>query len=94
MDHYKIIAERISDTVQFLPRKLSMQKNLSTDAIIHISQDLIHSLQNTVSSSPLVVQVNFHKEEFISLAEIFGKTISPSEPLRVPIYEPYPEKIQ
>ena len=66
----------------------------STDATIHATQDLIHALQNTEPARPLVTLVNAHKEPFISLADIFGKSTSPEVPLMVPIEEAYPEKLQ
>ena len=68
-----------------------MPKISSTDDNIHAAQDLIHVMKNIEPASPLITLVNAHKEALRSLPDIFGKTTSPVEPLRVPIKEVYPE---
>ena len=84
----------ISYTVEFFPRKFSMPKISSTDANIHAAQYLIHALKNSVPSSPLVTLRNAHKGVLRYLADIFGISISPEEPPRVPIEEAYPDNLQ
>ena len=82
MDHYrchnayipKTRVERISDTVEFLPRKFRMPKMSFTDDAIHTAQYLIRALKNTAPASPLVTLGNSHKETLISLANIFEKS--------------------
>ena len=71
-----------------------MLKISSTDATIYAAQDLINLLQNPEPARPLVTLVNAHKEPFISLADIFGKSTSPAVPTRVPVRGEYQEKLQ
>ena len=61
-----------------------MPKMSSTDAKIYAIQDFIHALKYTAPSSPLVTLGNSHNEALRSLADIFGKEISPEVPTRVP----------
>ena len=71
-----------------------MPKMSTTDATIHATQDLIHSLQNSEPARPLFTLVNSHKESLRSLSEIFIKATSAAVPLRVPIQGTNPEKLQ
>ena len=62
MEHYrfhkaytpKTRSERISDTVEFLPKQFNMPQMSSKNAKIHAVQDLINALQNPTPASPLV----------------------------------------
>ena len=67
------ILERISDKVEFLPKKISMPKMSSTDSTIHVTQYLIHALENPAPVSPIVTLGNAQKDALKSLADIFGK---------------------
>ena len=67
----KTRAQRISDMVYIFPRQFNIPQMSSIDATIHAAQDLIYSLQNTASESPLVKQGNGHKESFRTLSEIY-----------------------
>ena len=71
-----------------------MPKMSSTDATIHVAQDLIHALQNPEPASPLVALVNSHKEALIFLADIFGTITSPAVPPRVSVRRACQEKLQ
>ena len=71
--------ECISDTVSFPPSKFIKQNISSTDSIVHDARALVHALQNPSPDIPLVtLGIN-----------VFGKTIYPAEPSRVPIKEAY-----
>ena len=66
----------------------------SADATIHAKQYLICALQNPAPDSPLVTLVNEHNEALISLADIFGKSTSPTEPPGAPVEGEYQDKLQ
>ena len=87
-------AGEISDTVEFPPKTFNMSKMSSTDATINAAHDLIHAVYNPSPDIPLLTLGNSHKEELISLAEIFGKSTSPAVPPRVPVRGAFQEKIQ
>ena len=57
-----MIMERISDTVEFFPIKLSMLNISSTDSDIHAAQALIYALQNMSPESALVTLGNTQNE--------------------------------
>ena len=86
MDHYrchntyipKTRAERISDTVELFPRKLSMPNIPYTDFSIHALQDIIHALQNLESVRPLVALWNAHNEA-LRLIVFFWQINRPSK---------------
>ena len=73
----------ISDTVELLPRKSSMQKISSSYDAIHAAQYLIHALKNIAPAISLGTLVNTHKEALRSLAKIFEKATSPARSTRV-----------
>ena len=75
--------ERISDAVEFFPRKFRIPKISSIDADIHDEQYLIHALQNPAPASPLVTLGNEHNEKLRYLTNILDKATSPEIPPRV-----------
>ena len=76
MEHYrchkayipKKIAGRISDTVEFFPKKFNMAQMSSMDANYHAAQDFIYVLHNPSPEILLVKLGNGHKEALKTLA--------------------------
>ena len=88
----KKISEMISDTVDFPPKQFNIPKMSSIDAAFHVAEDLIYAIHNPAPENRLSKIINFHKEEFMTLAEIFDKSSPPAIPLRVPVIEKVQEK--
>ena len=65
-----------------------------TDATIHATQYLIHTIHNPSPAIPIVKQVNVHKEALITLAEISRKSTVPEIPPRVSFRGAYQGKLQ
>ena len=65
----------------------------SSDATIHVVQNLVNALKNTSPIISLVTLRNSHKEVLISIADIFGKSNFSVELPRVSIEESYLEKL-
>ena len=102
MEHYrfhkscipKTRAERISDTVEFFPKKFKMPHISSMGATYHSAQDLIYALHNPEPAIPLVKLVDGHKGSFRALLEIFRKANPPAVPPRVSVREVGQKKLQ
>ena len=90
----KTRAERISDTVDFFPKKFHKPQMSYMDATYHATEDLIFSLHNTAPASPLLKLGHGHKEALKTLADIFRKSNLPAVPLRVPVREVGQSKLQ
>ena len=87
-------AERISDTVDFPPKKFNMPQMSSMDTTYHAAQDIIYTLYNPAPAIPLVKLVNGHKKSLKNLAEIFRKANPPVVPPRVTVREVGEKKLQ
>ena len=80
---HKTIAQRISYTVEFFPKKLNMPNISSTNAAIHVAQYLVHALHNPAPASPLVTLGDAHTEALRTLAEISNNAPPRAIPPRV-----------
>ena len=76
--------ERISETLEFHPKKFNMPNMSSINATFHAAQDLIYAPQNISQEIPQVKLGNVNKEALRTLSETSIKSIRPAVPLRVP----------
>ena len=95
MEHYRCHkayipnkrVERISDTIEFYPKKFNTPKMSSIDATIHAAQDLIYSIQNPAPEISPEKLGNGQKKALRTLEEIFRKATPLETPPRVPVRE-------
>lgn len=81
---WETAAERVTDTVTFLPTKVAMPKTSSADATIAATRELIHALANPFPASPLSHIGNEELAALDQLAKIFASH-APAQLPRIPV---------
>ena len=70
-----------------------MPQMSSMDATFRAAQDLIYSLYNRETTSPIVKLGDGNKETLRNISEIFLKANPPALPPRVPVREVFQKKL-
>ena len=81
---WETAAERIAETVVWMPSKVKMPTASSTDAATAAARDLIHALRNPSPSSPLAPTSDSQVAALKQLAEIFDSMASDDSNLMPP----------